>query len=331
MAFNGTFSKLSIPERQALLDSGERRRHAEGDLIIRQGTLLGGIYVVTAGEVRVEHGFKVVRKAIVKQPDGTQKEQQINGRLSVEVTRLGRGAIFGEMSFVDDSPTSASVAAVGQVETRFIPMERVREKLEHDSGFAKRFYHSLAIVLSNRLREANQRARGGRPTPATARSAAASEMGLPLVEDRTKDELPPLPPQPGAPRVQQREAPRVAQTRMVASPAAGARVTAKTVRQPAAAARPESLVTAGAAQRVPPKAAPQPAQKPAARPAPSAQTVRRPAAAQPAQAAPRPAARPAQPTQAAPAAGRPAAKPAARPQQKPAGPARPPVPPRPKQ
>ena len=179
MAFNGTFSKLTIAERQRLLDSGEPRNFGPGDLIIRQGTRLDGIFVIMDGEVRVEHGFRVIRKAVVNQTDGTRTVKEIPGRLSVEVTRLGRGAIFGEMSFVDDSPTSASVSAIETVKTVFINGESVRARLAADAGFAKRFYHSLASVLAKRLREANKRARGGRPNSVdAARQAAASEMGV---------------------------------------------------------------------------------------------------------------------------------------------------------
>ncbi|MBT3358944.1 MAG: cyclic nucleotide-binding domain-containing protein [Rhodospirillales bacterium] len=163
MAFNGTFSILSIEERQALLDSGTTRRFKDGQLIIQQGIVLQGIFVVTKGEVRVEHGVRVIKKVKVKGKDGKTKAKRIPGRLSVEVTRLGRGAIFGEMSFVDDAPTSASVAAVGNVETVFIDAAQMNEKLNEKSGFGKRFYHSLAIELSKRLREANKRSRGGQP------------------------------------------------------------------------------------------------------------------------------------------------------------------------
>jgi len=179
MAFNGTFSKLTIAERQRLLDSGEPRNFGAGDLIIRQGTQLNGIYVVIDGEVRVEHSFKVVRKAVVNQADGARKVKEVPGRLSVEVTRLRRGAIFGEMSFVDNSLTSASVSAVGAVKTVFINGESVRARLAADAGFAKRFYHSLASLLARRLREANKRVRGGRPSSVeAAREAAAAEMGI---------------------------------------------------------------------------------------------------------------------------------------------------------
>jgi len=169
MAFDGTFRKLSITEREALLASGTRRTFKAGQVIIRQGSQLVGIYVVIAGEVRVEHGFPVVRQVVVKKADGTQAVEKTPGRLSVEVTRLGRGAIFGDMSFIDDSPTSASVSAIGDVETVFIDGGKVHTMLDRDPSFAARFYHSLAVVLSERLREANKRARGGRP-----RSAGAS-------------------------------------------------------------------------------------------------------------------------------------------------------------
>jgi CRP/FNR family transcriptional regulator, cyclic AMP receptor protein len=329
MAFNGTFSKLSIPERQALLDSGERRRFADGDVIIRQGTLIDGIFVVTAGEVRVEHGFRVVRKAVVKQADGSQQDQTINGRLSVEVTRLGRGAIFGEMSFVDESPTSASVAAVGEVETSYIPKERVREKLERDSGFAQRFFHSLAAILSKRLREANQRARGGRPTPAAARSAAASEMGLALPDESARDELPPLPPQTSMPSVE--EARMVANTAPASGLAPAAkRVAARVVRkaapatQPAQPAQPVRRPAAQPAQSAPAAAA-RVVRRPAAQPAQPAQPVRRPAAqpAQPAQPVRRPAAQPARPAQPGQPASAAAAKVVRRPAAQPAQPAQP--------
>lgn len=166
MPFNSTFRKLNLTERQALLDSGTRLKFKPGETIIRQGDKLNGIYVILQGEVRVEHGIQVVRQTIVKQKDGRGSVKEIPGRLSVEVTRLERGAIFGEMSFVDDSPTSAAVSATGEVEVVFIDGGHVRLKLDEDPSFAARFYHSLAIVLSERLREANRLARGNRPRAA---------------------------------------------------------------------------------------------------------------------------------------------------------------------
>lgn len=169
MAFDAMFRKLSLPERQALLDSGTALRVRPGEVIVRQGERLNGIYVVLRGEVRVEHGIKMVRQTVVKQADGREAVKEIPGRLSVEVSRLGSGAIFGEMSFVEDEPTSATVSAVGEVEVVFIDGRTVRAKLEADPAFAARFYHSLAIVMSGRLREANKHARGVRPRNPSSR------------------------------------------------------------------------------------------------------------------------------------------------------------------
>ncbi len=170
MAFDTTVRKLSLAERRALLDLGISVHAKPGDVIIHQGSRLNGIYVVLKGEVRVEHGIQVVRQTVVKRPNGTDAVRKMPGRLSVEVTRLGRGALFGEMSFVDDEPTSATVTAVSEVEAVFIEGGKVRDKLESDPALAARFYHSLAIVLSGRLREANKQARGIRPrSPAAPR------------------------------------------------------------------------------------------------------------------------------------------------------------------
>ncbi len=163
MVFDGIFKKLSLAERQALLDLGSPVRAKPGEVIVRQGTRLNGIYVVLKGEVRVEHGIPVVRQTVVKRPNGSDAVREMPGSLSVEVTRLGRGAIFGEMSFGVDEPTSATVVATTEVKAVFIEGTKVRERLEADPSFAARFYHSLAIVLSGRLREANKQARGVRP------------------------------------------------------------------------------------------------------------------------------------------------------------------------
>jgi len=178
MAFNSTFRKLSLPERQSLLDAGERLMFKPGDVIVHQGERLNGIYVVFRGEVRIEHGIQVVRQTVIKRKDGRDSVKEIPGRLSVEVTRLGRGAIFGEMSFVDDSPTSASVCAAGEVEVVFIDGGKVRSKLDEDMAFAARFYHSLAIVLSGRLREANRQARGNRPRAAPQAIRADGDQAM---------------------------------------------------------------------------------------------------------------------------------------------------------
>jgi extracellular factor (EF) 3-hydroxypalmitic acid methyl ester biosynthesis protein len=65
---------------------------------------------------------------------------------------LGPGESFGEMSFVDDAPTSARVVAHTAVKLRVIDLGVVDNLSEVDPSFGSRLYRSLAAILAERLR-----------------------------------------------------------------------------------------------------------------------------------------------------------------------------------
>ena len=75
---------------QKLCNGSEQLELTEGDTLIREGELGDTAFCIVTGEVRVW-----------KSGEGG----------SVELTRLGPGSIFGEMSMVDEKPRSASVTA----------------------------------------------------------------------------------------------------------------------------------------------------------------------------------------------------------------------------
>ena len=76
---------------QALCDGNEYLDLAEGEVLINEGDAGDAAYCVVTGEVLV---WKV-------------------GEFGpIELARLGPGAIFGEMSMVDEKPRSASVRAL---------------------------------------------------------------------------------------------------------------------------------------------------------------------------------------------------------------------------
>lgn len=75
----------------------------------------------------------------------------------VELARLCRGDIFGEVSFVDNEPTSASVIAGTDAEILVIDVDVIQSLLLGDPTFGRRFFHSIAITLARRLRETNPR------------------------------------------------------------------------------------------------------------------------------------------------------------------------------
>jgi|GEM_PF-1385521 len=164
MAFNGTLAKLAEEDQRILLEAGEPRVYGPGNIILRHRTLVQGVFVVMAGQVRIEHGFQVPRMTVAKRADGSEEIRHVPGRTWTEVTTVGRADFFGEMSFIDDSPVRASVFAVGEVDVLFIPASKVREMLESDSGFAQRFYRSLANAPSERMRQTAPGAHDGAPS-----------------------------------------------------------------------------------------------------------------------------------------------------------------------
>ncbi len=70
------------------------------------------------------------------------------------VARLSLGDVTGEMSFVEKRLPSASVRASGPAQVLAVPREAILARFEEDTAFAARFWHALAIFLSDRLRTA---------------------------------------------------------------------------------------------------------------------------------------------------------------------------------
>jgi CRP-like cAMP-binding protein len=68
---------------------------------------------------------------------------------------LGAAAVFGEMSFLEKSKISASVIADGHVAVVRIPGTDFENPIAGDVEFGQRFYRSIAVTLSRRLRATN--------------------------------------------------------------------------------------------------------------------------------------------------------------------------------
>ena len=102
---------------------------------------------VPAGTVLIEEGIPVPAMYVL-----------IDGRLEVSVkslgsiAALGAGEVVGEMSFVDRSPPSATVAAAEDCTVLEIQKRLIQDKLADDHAFGHRFYRALATFLADRLR-----------------------------------------------------------------------------------------------------------------------------------------------------------------------------------
>jgi len=117
---------------QALCDGSEYLDLAEGEVLINEGDSGDTAYCVVTGEV-------VVWKVGAFGP--------------IELARLGPGAIFGEMSMVDEKPRSASVRALCSTRVKCIRRSQFLDSFENDPDFAA----SLLKILLERLRETGAR------------------------------------------------------------------------------------------------------------------------------------------------------------------------------
>ena len=117
---------------QSLCDGSEYLDIVEGEVLINEGDSGDAAYCVVTGEV-------LVWKAGEFGP--------------IELARLGPGAIFGEMSMVDEKPRSASVRALCSTRVKCIRRSQFLDSFENDPDFAT----SLLKILLERLRETGAR------------------------------------------------------------------------------------------------------------------------------------------------------------------------------
>src|SRR5262245_50836638 len=128
----GRFLRYLEPaEESALLAAFPQRAYAAGEVVLEQDVKLRAIYVVDEGAVRVE-----------------RRQGQDIGTLAT----LRPGEFFGEMSFVEGTPTSARVVAATAAKLRLIDLGVVDNLSEVDPIFGSRLYRSIAAVLAERLR-----------------------------------------------------------------------------------------------------------------------------------------------------------------------------------
>ena len=99
-----------------------------GEALIRQDSPGGTMFVLRNGSARIE----------------------ANG---ARLASLGPGQICGEMAFLEDSNPSATATAEEEVQSFSIEWKALIELFELFPHVASRFYRSLAVNLSRRLRE----------------------------------------------------------------------------------------------------------------------------------------------------------------------------------
>jgi len=130
------FRDLDETERAQVLIIGQVRAFRAEEVIFREGDAGDGLYIVIDGTVRISKHTAAGEEALAI---------------------LEPNAFFGEMALVDFSTRAADAVANVAVETFFIPLKELRHLIETQHGIALKVLYALCEVLTQRLRETNER------------------------------------------------------------------------------------------------------------------------------------------------------------------------------
>jgi CRP/FNR family cyclic AMP-dependent transcriptional regulator len=125
------FHGLVESELDELLSQAELVECANGDYPIREGEPGSHLFVLLAGHVQISKRSLGIRKILQE---------------------LGPGECFGEMSLIECRSRSASVRAMTHCKLLRIDSEAIIPLPE----ISARLYRNIAILLSQRLRNANE-------------------------------------------------------------------------------------------------------------------------------------------------------------------------------
>ncbi|MES2949099.1 MAG: cyclic nucleotide-binding domain-containing protein [Pseudomonadota bacterium] len=121
-----------LPEELAVLSAlAKVRTYNKDENIFNAGEPAHSLFVIRHGTVNIRFAGKDAE---------------------VEVARLGTGAHFGEMSFVDGQPRSATAIALERSELLEIGFDALRAHFEKVPATGMKFYRSLSHFLAGRLR-----------------------------------------------------------------------------------------------------------------------------------------------------------------------------------
>lgn len=106
-------------------------------VIIDEGDISNEVYLIEEGEVKV---LKWDQDGVFQLPIG----------------KLISGDMFGEMSFMDDSPRSSTIETVKKTSVYSLSRSDLEKKLPETQGILNKIFFNIATININRLRAANE-------------------------------------------------------------------------------------------------------------------------------------------------------------------------------
>lgn len=130
----GTLKYLNRDDIRLLQPKMRLARAKLDQQLVKEGVLPLGLFIVRSGKV------EVCRRM---------------GMIDVPVVELGQGDMFGETAFLQKLPASASVFARSEADLIIFTPDRLEPLFDEHPGLFARFFQSIALVLSRRLRAFN--------------------------------------------------------------------------------------------------------------------------------------------------------------------------------
>ena len=125
------FEYLNDKDRTLLEKKGEVLEVEKDHVILEEGERRRALFVILEGSCRVVLSLRGKKETVAS---------------------LTRNEFFGDMNFLEGIGASANVIANEPTRILVITPEKTQALLAADPSLAMRFYHSLAISLSRRLR-----------------------------------------------------------------------------------------------------------------------------------------------------------------------------------
>ncbi|OFZ79566.1 MAG: hypothetical protein A2583_14580 [Bdellovibrionales bacterium RIFOXYD1_FULL_53_11] len=127
------FEKFPQEELEILVGIAEDRQCAAGSVLFREGDNATAMYIIQDGVVEVSKG---------KRDD-----------VQFVVTELKKGAVFGEMPFVDASPRAATITAKSKVRLLEISYTDLEKNIGKNPNLGVTVYRAIARTLCTRIRQ----------------------------------------------------------------------------------------------------------------------------------------------------------------------------------
>jgi len=131
-ALSRNMKYLTDNDHTLIMSKAKPVTFAKGEALIREGTPSPAFYMIRTGRVRVQRGL-------------------------THLANLEAGNVCGEMTLLEASPASASVIAEEVVVVDAVDVESMREVFLAFPHLGSRFYRSIALALSSRLRDTSVR------------------------------------------------------------------------------------------------------------------------------------------------------------------------------